>query len=133
MKRQRQLTSRARPVKSKPLSLTQDGPGSKVGLTVARPDAESSLSPEFGLTGWVLICRADGQEPIIERNPLLYGKGVIDILARYRCTDVIFSTIGPGGLQALKAAGIRGWCGPESVPATKLSERLKLGGLRRRE
>jgi hypothetical protein len=108
MKRYRQSTTRARPARAKPFRLTQDVTMSKVGLTVVRPDAESSLSPQFGLAGWVMICSTDGQEPILERNPLLYGMGVIDILARHRCTDAIFSTIGPGALQALKAAKIRG-------------------------
>jgi len=103
----------------------------KVGLTVVRPDAESSLSPQFGLAGWVLICSTDGREPILERNSLLYGMGVIDILERHRCTDAIFFDIGQGALEALKAAGIRAWCGPEGVPAVQLIERLKRGELKK--
>jgi predicted Fe-Mo cluster-binding NifX family protein len=123
MKRGRQSRSRAKPVGAEPFLPT------KVGLTVVRPDAEAPLSPQFGLAGWVLICDTDWAEPIIERNPLLYAMGVIDILARHRCTDAIFSSIGRGALEALKAAGIRGWCGPEGVPAARLIERLKRGEL----
>jgi predicted Fe-Mo cluster-binding NifX family protein len=123
MKRCRQSRSPAKPVRAEPFSPT------KAGLTVVRPDAEAPLSPQFGLAGWVLICDTDRGEPMFERNPLLYGMGVIDILERHRCTDVIFSSIGRGALEALKAAGIRGWCGPEGVPAARLIERLKRGEL----
>ncbi len=104
---------------------------SKVGLTVVRPEAESPLSPQFSLAGWVLICDTDGEERVLERNRLLYGMGVVGILERHRCTDAIFSNIGQGALEALKAAGIRGWYGPEGVPPAKLVERLKRGELRK--
>jgi predicted Fe-Mo cluster-binding NifX family protein len=59
------------------------------------------------------------------------GRGVVDILKRHRRTDVIFPNIGQGALRALKAAGIRAWCGPEGVPATELIERLKRGEVRK--
>jgi predicted Fe-Mo cluster-binding NifX family protein len=125
MKRGRQSRSHAKPVRAEPFSPT------KVGLTVVRPDAEAPLSPQFGLAGWVLICDTDRGEPMFERNPLLYGMGVIDILARHRCTDVIFSSIGRGALETLQAAGIRGWCGPEGVPAAQLIKRSKRGELKK--
>jgi predicted Fe-Mo cluster-binding NifX family protein len=104
---------------------------SKVGLTVVRPDVESPLSSQFGLAGWVLICDTEGEERVFERNRLLYGMGVVDILERHRCTDAIFSNIGQGAFEALKAAKIRGWCGPEDVPAAQLVERLKRGELKK--
>jgi predicted Fe-Mo cluster-binding NifX family protein len=125
MKRCRQSRSRAKSVEVESISPT------RIGLTVVRPDAEAPLSPQFGLAGWVLICDADGGEPIFERNPLLYGMGVVGILERHRCTDTVFSNIAPGALEALNAAGIRAWCGPEGVPATELIERLKSGELKR--
>jgi predicted Fe-Mo cluster-binding NifX family protein len=104
---------------------------SKVGLTVVRPDADSPLSLQFGLAGWILICDTDGKERVLERNRLLYGMGVVGILERHRCTDAIFSNIGQGALEALKAAKIRGWCGPEGVPAAQLIEQLKRGALKK--
>jgi predicted Fe-Mo cluster-binding NifX family protein len=102
---------------------------SKVGLTVVKPEVESPLSSQFGLAGWVLVSDTDRQQNVFERNRLLYGMGVVDILERHGCTDVIFSSIGQGTFEALKTAKIRGWCGPEGVPAVRLTERLKRGEL----
>jgi predicted Fe-Mo cluster-binding NifX family protein len=104
---------------------------SKVGLMVVRPEADSPLSAHFGLAGWVLICDTDGEEQILERNRLLYAMGVVGILERHRCTDAIFSNIGQGALEALQAAGIHGWYGPEGVPAPELVKRLGGGKLTR--
>jgi predicted Fe-Mo cluster-binding NifX family protein len=74
-------------------------------------------------------CFADGKHCPFERNGLLRRIGVVAILERHRCTDAIFSNIGQGAFEALKAAKIRGWCGPEGVPAVRLIERLKRGEL----
>jgi predicted Fe-Mo cluster-binding NifX family protein len=62
---------------------------------------------------------------------LLYGMGVVDILGRHRCTDAMFFSIGQGACEALKAAGICGWYGPEAYPAAHLIERLKRGELKK--
>jgi predicted Fe-Mo cluster-binding NifX family protein len=87
---------------------------SRVGLTVVRPDAESPLSPEFGLAGWVLICDTDGEQRVFERNRLLSGMGVVDILERHGCTDGIFSNIGQGAFEALKPSTFEDGSGQES-------------------
>lgn len=103
---------------------------SKVGVTVVRPDVKSPLSLEFGLAGWVLICDLEGKHYSFERNGLLCGMGVVGILRQHRCTDTIFSSIGQSALEALQASKIRGWLGPEGIPAAQLIERLKRSELK---
>ena len=106
---------------------------SKIGLTVVKSEAESPLSPHFGMAGWVLIYDTETQQKIFERNRLLYGRGVVEILQRHRCTDAIFSSIGRGALEGLEAGGIRGWYGPEGVAAPELIKQLQEGKLTRAE
>ena len=102
---------------------------SKVGMTLLRPDWQSPLSPHFGLATWLLIYDTETDQKNFERNRLLMGKGVVDVFAQHRCTDAIFSNIGPGALEILRAAGIRGWYGAADVPASELISRLKQGEL----
>jgi predicted Fe-Mo cluster-binding NifX family protein len=102
---------------------------SKVGMTLLRPDWQSPLSPHFGLATWLLICDTETDQKNFERNRLLMGKGVVDVFAQHRCSDAVFSNIGPGALEILRAAGIRAWYGPADVPATQLIDRLKQGEL----
>jgi predicted Fe-Mo cluster-binding NifX family protein len=106
---------------------------SKIGLTVLKPDAKSPLSPHFGMAGWILIYDTDEQQQTLERNRLLYGRGVVEILQLHRCADAIFASIGRGALEALKAAGIRAWYGPEGVAAPELIKQLQEGKLTRAE
>jgi predicted Fe-Mo cluster-binding NifX family protein len=106
---------------------------SKIGLTVVKSEAESPLSPHFGMAGWVLIYDTETQQKIFERNRLLYGRGVVEILQRHRCTDAIFSSIGRGALEGLEAGGIRGWYAPEGVPVPELVKQLQEGKLTRAE
>ena len=101
----------------------------KIGMTLLRPDWQSPLSPHFGMARWLLIYDAENDQRNFERNMLLMGKGVMDIFVQHRCTDAIFSRIGPGALEILRAAGIRGWYGPADVPASQLIDRLKQGEL----
>jgi predicted Fe-Mo cluster-binding NifX family protein len=101
----------------------------KVGMTLLRPDWQSPLSPHFGMAGWLLIYDAKADQKNFQRNRLLMGKGVVDIFVQHRCTDAIFSNIGPGALEILRAAGIRAWYGPADVPASRLIDRLRQGEL----
>lgn len=101
----------------------------KVGLTLLRPDWQSPLSPHFGVATWMLIYDTRTDQKTFERNRLLMGKGVVDVFAQHRCTDAIFSDIGPGALEILRATGIRAWYGPPDVPASRLIDRLKQGEL----
>jgi predicted Fe-Mo cluster-binding NifX family protein len=98
-------------------------------MTLLRADWESPLSPHFGMAGWLLIYDARTDQKKFERNRLLMGKGVVDVFSQHRCTDAIFSQIGPGALEILWAAGIHGWYGPADVPASQLIDRLKRGEL----
>jgi predicted Fe-Mo cluster-binding NifX family protein len=100
---------------------------SKVCLVIARPDGGAPLSSQFGLAEWISICDTEGEQRVLERNRWLYGMGVVGILERHHCTDAIFSNIWEGAFEALKAAKIRGWRWPESVPTVRLTERLKRG------
>jgi predicted Fe-Mo cluster-binding NifX family protein len=102
---------------------------SKVGMTLLRPDWQSPLSPHFGLATWLLIYDTETDQKNFERNRLLMGKGVVDVFVQHRCTDAVFSSIGPGALEILRAAGIRAWYGPADVPASQLIDRLKQGEL----
>jgi predicted Fe-Mo cluster-binding NifX family protein len=102
---------------------------SKVGLTLLRPDWQSPLSPHFGIATWLLIYDTEMDQKKFERNRLLMGKGVVDVFALHRCTDAVFSNIGPGALEILRAAGIRAWYGPPDIPASQLVDRLKQGEL----
>ncbi len=102
---------------------------SKVGMTLLRPDWQSPLSPHFGMAGWLLIYDAKNDQKNFERNRLLMGKGVVEVFFQHRCTDAIFSNIGPGALEILRAAGIRAWYGPADVPASQLIGRLRQGEL----
>ncbi len=102
---------------------------SKVGLTVLKPEWESPLSEHFGMAGWILIYDAETQQKTFERNRLLYGGAVIEAFERHGCTDAIFSHIGPGALEMLKGAGIRGWYGPGSVPVPQVVEQFLKGEL----
>jgi predicted Fe-Mo cluster-binding NifX family protein len=106
---------------------------SKVGLTILRPDWQSPLSPHFGLAAWILIDDLRTNQKVFERNRLLMGKGVVDILAQHCCTDAVFSDISAAALQILQAAGIRAWYGPMDVPASELIQRLERGELERAE
>lgn len=101
----------------------------RVGMTLLSPDWQSPLSPHFGLAGWLLVYDMKNDQKDFERNRLLMGKGVVDVFSQQRCSDVIFSGIGPGALEILRAAGIRAWYGPPDVPASQLIDRLKLGEL----
>jgi predicted Fe-Mo cluster-binding NifX family protein len=100
-----------------------------VGMTLLRPDLQSPLSPHFGLATWLLIYDTQTEQKTFERNRLLMGKGVVDIFVQHRCTDAVFSNIGPGALEILRAAGIRAWYGPPDVPASQLIDRLEHGEL----
>jgi len=102
---------------------------SRVGMTLLRPDWQSPLSPHFGLATWLLIYDTETDQKNFERNQLLMVKGVVDVFAQHHCTDAVFSSIGPGALEILRAAGIRAWCGPPDVPASRLIDRLKRGEL----
>jgi predicted Fe-Mo cluster-binding NifX family protein len=106
---------------------------SKVGLTVAKPEWGSPLAAHFGMAKWLLIYDTETQEKEFQRNKELVGRGVVATLEKHGCADAIFSTIGPGALVHLELASIRGWYGPEHVPAHELVERLKRGELRRAE
>jgi predicted Fe-Mo cluster-binding NifX family protein len=101
----------------------------KVGMTLLRSDWQSPLSPHFGLATWLLIYDTETDQKTFERNRLLMGKGVVDVFAQHHCTDAVFSEIGPGALEILRAAGIRAWYGPPDVPAAQLIDRLKQGEL----
>lgn len=101
----------------------------RVGMTLLRSDWQSPLSPHFGMAGWLLIYDANAGRRTFERNRRLFGKGVVDVFAQHRCTDAVFSSIGPGALEILRAAGIRAWYGPADVPASQLIDRLKQGKL----
>jgi len=101
----------------------------KVGLTLLRPDWQSPLSPHFGIAAWMLIYDTRTIQKTFERNRLLMGRGVVDVFTQHHCTDAVFSNIGPGALEILRAAGIRAWYGPPDVPASQLIDRLKQGGL----
>jgi predicted Fe-Mo cluster-binding NifX family protein len=101
----------------------------KVGMTLLRPDWQSPLSPHFGLATWLLIYDTETDQKKFERNRLLMGKGVVDVFAQHHCTDAVFSNIGPGALEILRAAGIRAWYGPADLPAAELIDRLKQGKL----
>ena len=79
-----------------------------VGLTLLRADPESPPFDAFLLGGGVLICGAGGGEHVFERNRLLYGMGLVDILEQHRCGDAVFSNVGQSTLEALIAAKIRG-------------------------
>jgi predicted Fe-Mo cluster-binding NifX family protein len=99
----------------------------KVGFTLLRPDWQSPLSPHFGIATWMLIYDTRTDQKTFERNRLLMGKGVVEVFAHHNCKDAVFSNIGPGALEILRAAGIRGWYGPSDVPAAQLVDRLKQG------
>jgi predicted Fe-Mo cluster-binding NifX family protein len=101
----------------------------KVGMTLLRSDWQSSLSPHFGMAGWLLIYDANTGRRTFERNRQLFGKGVVDMFVQHRCTDAVFSNIGPGALEILRAAGIRAWYGSPDVPASQLIDRLEQGEL----
>jgi predicted Fe-Mo cluster-binding NifX family protein len=101
----------------------------KVGLTLLRRDWQSPLSPHFGLAAWLLIYDAKTGHKSFERNRLLMGKGVADEFVQHRCTDAVFSSIGPGALEILRATGICAWYGPADVPASELIDRLERGDL----
>lgn len=106
---------------------------SKIGLTLSKPEWASPLAAHFGLAKWLLIYDTKTQEKQFEQNKELVGRGVVATFEEHGCTDAIFSTIGPGALDHLAFADIRGWYGPEDVPAHELVKRLQQGELQRAE
>jgi predicted Fe-Mo cluster-binding NifX family protein len=106
---------------------------SKIGLTLAKPEWTSPLAAHFGMAKWLLIYDTETQKKQFQQNKELIGRGVVAALEKHGCTDAIFSGIGPGALNHLNLAGIRGWYGSKRTPAHELVERLKRGELRRAE
>ena len=102
---------------------------SKIGCTVLLNRETSSLSPHFGKAKWVMITDRETGKSEFEQNFGMNGRAVVDILARHRCSDVIFAEIGPGALSHLKDTGIKAWFGPQGVGAPEVMEKLKRGEL----
>lgn len=104
---------------------------SKVGFTTLLKREDSALSPHFGKAKWIAVRNGESGDMTFEQNIALNGRAVVDIMARHGCTDAVFTNIGPGALQHLEQAGIRGWIGPAGVPLPQLLERLGRGELKR--
>jgi predicted Fe-Mo cluster-binding NifX family protein len=102
---------------------------SKVGFTTLLSREDSPLSPHFGMTKWVMIRDTESGEVGFEENTGRSGRAVVAILARHGCRDAVFTQIGPGALEHLRATGIRGWIGPPHVPVPQLLEGLEGGEL----
>jgi len=102
---------------------------SKIGFTTLRNTDDTTLSPHFGLAKWVMIRDNDTGETSFERNTGLYGRAVVDMMARAGCGDAVFTEIGAGALRHLREAGIRGWLAPANVPVAELLDRLGSGEL----
>jgi len=103
----------------------------KIGLPLLKKDLDSPCSPHFGVAKWILIHDTRTGEDLFERNEGLVGRAVVQLLERHGCKDAVFASIGPGALDHLQEAGIRGWYSPEKVPARELIERLGRGELER--
>jgi predicted Fe-Mo cluster-binding NifX family protein len=101
----------------------------KVGLTLSRNALDVPLAQHFGMAKWLLIYESDTAFEFV-RNEELSGRGVVEVLQQRGCSDAVFSNIGQGALEHLKAAGIRGWYGAPDVPVRELIERLERGELR---
>jgi predicted Fe-Mo cluster-binding NifX family protein len=78
---------------------------------------------------WIAIFDPGSDELRFVQNRGLTGRAVTDVLQRERCSDVIFASIGSEALAHLKAAGIRGWYGPEGEAPNELLRLLKDGQL----
>jgi len=102
---------------------------SKIAFMTLLKREDSKLSPHFGKAKWVMITHQDGGVPSFIQNTGLNGRAVVDILAANGCTDVVFSQIGPGALQHLEAANIRGWVANGDVPVPELLESFRRGEL----
>ena len=102
----------------------------KVGLTLSRKVLDTPLGQHFGKAKRLLIYESDTAFEFV-RNEELSGRRVVEIFQQRGCSDAVFSNIGQGTLEHLKAAGIRCWYGPRGVPVRELIERLQRGELRR--
>jgi predicted Fe-Mo cluster-binding NifX family protein len=104
---------------------------SKVGFTTLLNREDSVLSPHFGMAKWILIRDDDNDGITFEQNTALNGRAVVDLMVRHGCSDAVFTQIGPGALQHLEQAGIRGWIGPADLPLPQVLELLSRGELAR--
>ena len=102
----------------------------KVGLMLSRKALDAPLGQHFGKAKWLLIYESDTAFDFV-RNEELSGRGVVEVFQQRGCSDAVFSNIGQGALEHLKAAGIRAWYGPPDVPVRELVERLQRGELKR--
>jgi len=104
---------------------------STIGMMLLEDSWDSPLSAHFGMAKWVLICDTATQQKQFQRNGGLSGSDVVHTLVAHGCQDAIFVSIGAGGLHHLHAAQIRGWYGPDHLPAHDVFEQWKAGRLRR--
>lgn len=104
---------------------------SKVAFTTLLKREDSALSPHFGKAKWIMVRDGESGEITFAQNTALNGRAVVDLMARYGCTDAVFTNIGPGALRHLEQSGIRGWIGPAGVPLPQVLERLTRGELKR--
>jgi predicted Fe-Mo cluster-binding NifX family protein len=103
---------------------------SKIAFTTLLKKSDSSLSPHFGKTKWLMFLDTCSGHETSVRNTGLSARFVIETLVSERCEDVVFSHIGPGALKEIRKRKINGWYGPMDIPVPRLMEMLFSGQLR---
>ncbi len=104
---------------------------SAIALMTLLNREDSKLSPHFGKAKWLMLVKSATGKSAFVQNAGLNGRSVVDLLVANGCTDVVFNEIGPGALQHLQAANIRGWFGPADTPVPQLLAMFRQGGLAR--
>jgi predicted Fe-Mo cluster-binding NifX family protein len=102
---------------------------SKIGVMMQADHADEQMSSHFGKAEWILVVDTENRASAFVKNEALNGKSVVEIAIRQGCTDVIFTEIGIGALEHLRAANIRGWVAPERITgqqALQMFEQLAL-------
>lgn len=86
----------------------------KVGVMMAVNAADGSMSGHFGKAEWIMTVDENGVQAFLE-NSGKNGHAALELAQGSGCTEMIFAEIGPGALQGLLRAGIRGWQAPAGL------------------
>lgn len=102
---------------------------SRIGVMMSVDRADGQMSSHFGKAQWIMVADTETAATEFVRNEALNGRGVVDIVIRQGCTDVILADIGDGALGHLQAAHIRAWAAPAPVIGTAALQMFKDGQL----
>lgn len=90
----------------------------KIGVMMAGNAADGPMSGHFGKAEWMMTVDENGAQEFFE-NTGKNGHSALMLAQANACTELIFAEIGPGALQGLLRAGIRGWQAPVGLTGSE--------------